>query len=122
MRCSSWGHPRRWTARARFGPMTGSWPGGFGARRRSESDEDERSMRAWMGAAAFAASLATPALAHADPIRILLAVSHSRGAPGELPLLHAAADVEHVQRVLTDLGDFPSADVITLVDPTLASL
>jgi len=75
-----------------------------------------------MGAAAFAASLATPALAHADPIRILLAVSHSRGAPGELPLLHAAADVEHVQRVLTDLGDFPSADVITLVDPTLASL
>jgi hypothetical protein len=75
-----------------------------------------------MGAAAFAVSLATPALAHADPIRILLAVSHSRGAPGELPLLHAAADVEHVQRVLTELGDFPSADVITLVDPTLASL
>jgi hypothetical protein len=66
--------------------------------------------------------LATPGLARADPIRILVAASHARGAPGELPLLHAAADVEHVEGVLTALGDFHASDVIRLVDPTLAAL
>jgi hypothetical protein len=79
-------------------------------------------MRAGVGAAVLAASLATPWFARADPIRILVAASHARGAPGELPLLHAAADVAQVQGVLTALGDFPPADVIALVDPTLAAL
>jgi hypothetical protein len=79
-------------------------------------------MRAWVGAAVISASVATSWSARADPIRILVAASHSRGAPGELPLLHAAADVEHVQGVLTALGDFRPDDVITLVDPTLAAL
>jgi hypothetical protein len=79
-------------------------------------------MRAWVGAVVLSAFLAKSSPARADPIRILVAASHARGAPGELPLLHATADVEYVQSVLTALGDFRPADVITLVDPTLAAL
>ncbi len=79
-------------------------------------------MNGWVGAAVLAALFAASGVAHADPIRILIAVSHARGAPGELPLHHAAADVEQVARVLTTLGDFPPEDVVRLVDPTLAEL
>ena len=35
-------------------------------------------------------------LARADPIRSSSPSSHARGAPGELPLRHAAADAENV--------------------------
>ena len=79
-------------------------------------------MKAWVGAVVLLASLLASRPARADPIRILVAASHSRGAPGELPLLHAAADVEHVESALTSLGGFSPADVITLVDPTPAAL
>ena len=79
-------------------------------------------MKSWTGAALLTASFATSALAHAEPIRILIAVSHARGAPGELALHHAAADVENVERVLTTLGDFPREDVFRFVDPTLAEI
>jgi hypothetical protein len=79
-------------------------------------------MRGWLGAALLSAALVTSRSARADPIRILVAASHSAGAPGELPLLHASADVEHVQSVLTALGDFRPEDVITLADPTPAAL
>ena len=67
-------------------------------------------MKAWIGAAVLSASVTASWAARADPIRILVAASHSRGAPGELPLLHAAADVEHVEGVLTSLGGFPGDD------------
>jgi hypothetical protein len=79
-------------------------------------------VKAWIGAAVLAASATASWTARAEPIRILVAASHSRGAPGELPLLHAAADVEHVEGVLTSLGDFRPGDVTTLVDPTPAAL
>ncbi len=79
-------------------------------------------MKRWLSAAVVSASLAASSSARADPIRILIAASHARGAPGELPLQHAAADVDHVQSVLTSLGEFRPEDVIHLVDPTLADL
>jgi hypothetical protein len=79
-------------------------------------------VKAWIGAAVLSASVTASWAARADPIRILVAASHSRGAPGELPLLHAAADVEHVEGVLTSLGGFRADDVTTLVDPTPAAL
>ena len=79
-------------------------------------------MRVWVGAVVLRASLLASRAARADPIRILVAASHSRGAPGELPLLHAAADVEHVESVLTSLGGFSPTNVVTLVDPTPAAL
>lgn len=79
-------------------------------------------MKRWLGAAIVSASLLAPSVARADPIRILIAASHSRGAPGELPLQHAAADVEHVEGVLTSLGDFHREDVIRLVDPSAHDL
>jgi hypothetical protein len=79
-------------------------------------------VKTWIGAGVLAASLTASWTARAEPIRILVAASHSRGAPGELPLLHAAADVEHVANVLTSLGDFRPGDVTTLVDPTPAAL
>ena len=79
-------------------------------------------MKGWTGAAVLTASVAASGPAHADPIRILVAASHARGAPGELALHHAAADVDQVERVLTSLGDFSREDVIRLVDPTLTEL
>jgi hypothetical protein len=74
------------------------------------------------GAAVLLASLGLSAGARADPVRILIAASHARGAPGELPLRHAAADAGNVERALTALGDFSRDDAILLTDPTLADL
>ena len=79
-------------------------------------------MKAWLGAAVVAASLGASVSARAEPIRILVAASHARGEPGELPLQHAAADVDHVERVLTSLGDFRPENVIRLTDPSAADL
>jgi hypothetical protein len=79
-------------------------------------------MTRWIGAAFVMASLVVAGQARADPLRILVAASHGRGAPGELALRHAGADVERVERVLTTLGDFRPEDVIHLADPTLAEL
>jgi hypothetical protein len=60
--------------------------------------------------------------ARADPIRILVAASHTLGGPGELPLQHAAADVDHVAQVLTSLGDFRTENIVRLVDPSAREL
>ncbi len=79
-------------------------------------------MKRWLGAAALSASLVTSTPALAEPLRILVAVSNASGAPGELPLHHAADDVQQVRAVLTGLGGFPAADVVVLSDPTLAAL
>ncbi len=83
-------------------------------------------MRLWLGAAVLSASLLASWPACADPprgpIRILIAASHARGAAGELPLQHAAADVNHVADVLTALGGFRADAMLRLVDPSLADL
>lgn len=79
-------------------------------------------MRLWLGAILVSASLAASSPASADPVRILLAASHARGAPGELSLQHAGADASHVAEVLTSLGSFRPENVIHLVDPSLAEL
>jgi hypothetical protein len=60
--------------------------------------------------------------ARADPLRLLVAVSTASGAPGELPLHHAADDAQQVQAVLTSLGGFRASDAILLADPSLAQL
>jgi hypothetical protein len=67
-------------------------------------------------------TLATSGVARADPIRILVAVSHTRGAAYELPLHHAAEDAAHVRDVLTELGAFDPGNATVLRDPTLAQL
>jgi caspase domain-containing protein len=79
-------------------------------------------MNRWLRAAALAASLATSSPAVADPLRLLVAVSNSNGAPGELQLHHAADDARQVGAVLTSLGGFRPVDVSVLDDPTLADL
>jgi hypothetical protein len=60
--------------------------------------------------------------ARADPLRILIAASHTRGAPGELPLSHVERDAAHVRDVLTTIGGFAANDATLLIDPTLADL
>jgi hypothetical protein len=79
-------------------------------------------MKTWVGAAVLVAGLGLSSGARADSVRILIAASHARGAPGELPLRHAAADAENVERALTALGDFPRSAAFLLTDPTLADL
>jgi hypothetical protein len=79
-------------------------------------------MRGWLVALALLTVLFAPARAHADPLRLLVAVSETRGAPGELPLHHAAADARRVRSVLTTLGGFHPDDAAVLADPTLAAL
>jgi hypothetical protein len=72
-------------------------------------------------AVAFFAIVTTLTMrASAEPIRILLAVSHTRGAEGELPLHHSADDARHVRDALSQLGGF--RDPILLTDPTPGEL
>jgi hypothetical protein len=79
-------------------------------------------MNRWLGLAMASASIATSASARAEPLRILIAASHSRGVPGELPLQHAADDARHVERALTSLGGFAPSATTILVDPKAETL
>lgn len=79
-------------------------------------------MRAWVGAACLMAVLLVCVGARAEPIRILVAVSHARGGDGELPLRHASEDADSVRDVLTSIGGVPLGAAIRLLDPTLAQL
>jgi len=79
-------------------------------------------MKRWLGALLACAWLAIGTIARAEPIRILVAASHARGAPGELPLQHAAEDARHVKDALVALGGFRASDAIVLDDPTIADL
>src|SRR4051812_14713938 len=60
--------------------------------------------------------------ARAEPLRILIAASHGRGAPGEEGLRHAGDDAERVLQVLTDLGGFARDATFRLVDPDAAAV
>ena len=80
-------------------------------------------MKTWLVAALVAvALLALPGVARAEPVRILVAASHARGADGELPLRHAGEDADHVRDVLVSLGGVAPATTLRLVDPTVAQL
>ena len=80
-------------------------------------------MKHWLVSASLTvAALLTSSSAHADPLRLLVAVSTASGAPGELPLHHAADDARQVKTVLTSLGGFTSENAILLTDPTLGEL
>jgi hypothetical protein len=60
--------------------------------------------------------------AAADPLRILVVASHSRGGDGELPLRHSTEDADQVRDVLAALGGFASDATFRLVDPNAAAL
>jgi hypothetical protein len=80
-------------------------------------------MKAWLGAACLlAALLALSGSARAEPVRILVAVSHARGGDGEVPLRHAGEDADHVRDVLATLGGVGPQTTLRLVDPTVAQL
>jgi hypothetical protein len=68
------------------------------------------------------ASCTLAAGARAEPLRLLLAVSNSRGAPGESPLHHAAEDAERVRAVFTSLGGVRPEDAVVLSDPGVVAL
>jgi hypothetical protein len=61
-------------------------------------------------------------IAGADPIRVLVSVSHARGIDGEQPLNHTSEDADQVRDVLTSLGGVAPENAIRLVDPTAAAL
>jgi hypothetical protein len=60
--------------------------------------------------------------AGAEPLRILVAASHSRGSEGEQELRHAREDADQVHQVLTALGGFAPDATFRLFDPTAAAL
>jgi hypothetical protein len=74
--------------------------------------------RAWAGIASVVAMLLVVPDAKAEPLRILIAASHSRGGDGEEPLRHSTADADQVRDVLSSLGGFAPSAVIRLVEPT----
>jgi hypothetical protein len=76
-----------------------------------------------LGAVGAAAVLlaASPA-ARGDPMRILVAVGHQRGAQGERPLRYPIADAAGLARVMQTLGGVAAEHVVLLDDPGPASL
>jgi hypothetical protein len=56
--------------------------------------------------------------ASADPIRILIAASHSEGREGERALKHSASDAEHVRDVFTRLGHVAPEHALLLSRPS----
>lgn len=79
-------------------------------------------MKIWMGVACLCVVLVVSTLARADPVRIVVAASHARGADGEAPLRYSTEDADHVQGVMLALGGATPATTIRLVDPTAAQL
>ena len=70
-------------------------PRDFDRCRRVAGNERGRSMRPWIVAAWLLATCSSlSAAARADPVRILVAVSHARGGDDELPLRHATEDAD----------------------------
>jgi hypothetical protein len=78
--------------------------------------------RAWAGVASICAMLLAVHDVKAEPIRILVAASHSRGGDGEEPLRHSTEDADQVRDVLLSLGGFAQSTTFRLVDPTAAEL
>ena len=79
-------------------------------------------MRAWASVASICAMCLTVREAKAEPIRILVAASHSRGGDGEELLRHSTEDADQVRDVLSSLGGFAPSGILRLVDPTAAEL
>jgi len=79
-------------------------------------------VKARIGAACLMAALLVCGGARADPIRILVAVSHDRGSENEPPLRHASEDADSVRDVLSSIGGVPPSAAIRLVDPKVAQL
>ena len=80
-------------------------------------------MRAGVGAAVLLASSAATWVAHADPIRILVAVQPRAGAlPASFHCSTPPRTLSRCGAFSRHSGDFRPADVITLADPTLAAL
>ena len=79
-------------------------------------------MRIWIAIGCVFACLFVARAGHAEPIRILLAASHARGGEGEVPLLHATEDADHVRDALTALGGVAPTNALRIVDPTRAGV
>jgi hypothetical protein len=83
--------------------------------------------RALAGAAAFAATfilsstvLASPA--NAEPVRLLVSVSHRLGLAAEHPLKYADADAARVRDVMVQMGGVKAENATVLAEPSLTQL
>jgi hypothetical protein len=73
-------------------------------------------------AAFVLALLATTRTARAEPLRILVAVGHRLGVPGEAPLKHAVRDATRMRDVFVQVGDVRPENALLVVEPTEAQL
>ena len=78
--------------------------------------------KTWLALACLVLQFFGWQVARAEPIRILVAVSHTRGGEGELPLRHSSEDANHVRDVMTSIGGVSDSAAIRLVDPSKAQL
>jgi hypothetical protein len=67
-------------------------------------------------------SLLWPAIAEADPVRILVAAGQGQGLPGEPALKYADTDAERVRDVFTALGGVRPENAIVVVGATATTL
>jgi hypothetical protein len=71
---------------------------------------------------ACCALLALPAIARAEPIRLLVAVGHKNGLQAEQPLKFADTDAARVRDVLVGMGGVKAENATVLAEPTAAQL
>ncbi len=60
--------------------------------------------------------------AHAEPVRLLVSVSHTQGLAAERPLKYADADASRVRDVMVQMGGVKPENATVLAEPTLTQL
>ena len=92
-------------------------PGGGG------KEQPGRALHRWAVRSALPVLfVAWAGVAHAEPVRILVAAGHKLGLAAESPLKYADADATRVGEVLVTLGGVRSENAIILAEPSRAQL
>ncbi len=82
-----------------------------------------RMVTAALAATSFAAlGVLCAADAHAEPVRLLVAVSHRQGLAAERPLKYADTDAARVRDVMVQMGGVKAEDATLLAEPSLTQL
>ncbi|RYZ68093.1 MAG: caspase family protein [Proteobacteria bacterium] len=76
----------------------------------------------WLGWIAISLWLLVGGIAHAEPLRIVVAVGHGTGAAGEARLKYPQGDANRVARLFQELGGTTKEHTILLFDPTAEQL
>ena len=81
-----------------------------------------RGLEAVVAFFAFVIVLLAASPCRAEPLRVLVAVGHHKGLPGDTPLKHSARDAARVRDTFVQLGGVRPEHSFVLVDPSRAQL